>query len=131
LIIASRTAYINPYRLDVGNTNLTSLPELPSTHEYLNCYNNEISNLPIHPQGLTHMLCSGTHISALPDILPPKLEKLDCYGCPMTELPELPSTLTDIDFYHTDILERTRGKRMKNIGLISVSWIAPKQSKMI
>lgn len=71
---------------------LENLPELlPKTLKVLVCKNNKITKLPKLPYGLRTLDCSNNPLLELGDL--PNLVFLNCSGCGLTVLPDLPSTL--------------------------------------
>jgi Leucine-rich repeat (LRR) protein len=78
--------------LDCGSTLITELPELPAGLTELFCYNTKITSLPKLPTGLTVLVCRNSQITSLPE-LPVGLEKLFCHEAPfandMTFIDEL------------------------------------------
>ena len=101
--------------LDLSDTHLETLPELPSGLTqlncswnrltglasqmpifdkliYLECSNNQIACLPPLPQRLRYLYCNSNQLTSLP-LLPPSLTTLQCCSNTLAELPPLPSTL--------------------------------------
>ncbi|HXD91782.1 MAG TPA: hypothetical protein VNX01_01145, partial [Bacteroidia bacterium] len=64
-------------------TTFTSLPTLPNSLIYLDCSSNNISNLPVLPNSLTYLNCSRQFYSTP-----------HSYGVVLTSLPALPASLT-------------------------------------
>jgi Leucine-rich repeat (LRR) protein len=94
---------------------LTSLPELPSTLQalqcqfnqltsltelpllkVLNCSNNQLTILPELPLSLESIDCAVNHLTSLP-VLPDVMCHLDCCRNQLTSLPPLPSRLKHLD----------------------------------
>lgn len=70
---------------------LTSLPELPSTMQYLDCNTNHLRFLPSLPEGLVTLGCEKNPLETLPE-LPLQLSRITCQlpTCnPPTELNNL------------------------------------------
>lgn len=82
--------------LHLSETDITCLPELPSTLEVLDCSKTDIQVLPKLPTTLKYLDCSETLVSMLPE-LPSSLEKLDCSMTRIIELPSLPEGLLALD----------------------------------
>ena len=92
-------AFLPPFlkELSILNTNLYSLPPLPSTLTALLCsFNFYFDSLPPLPNALTYLECNENLLRVLPP-LPPTLVNLECYGNRLTVLPTLPNTLNNID----------------------------------
>jgi hypothetical protein len=74
-------------------TNLKTLPALPSTLTKLTCYaNEELTTLPALPPTLEEIVCSENNLTSLP-ALPPTLTILGCDDNQLTSLPSLPPAL--------------------------------------
>lgn len=86
-----------------GCENLEQLPTLPPTLEYLNCSETNIRVLPDLPDSLKELKCNRVDIIELPDTLPENLELLDIYRTYVSVLPELPDTLKKVDIRFTPI----------------------------
>ena len=71
--------------------------------EYLNCYNNKLTNLPKLPLKLKTLYCEYNKLNNLP-ILSNNLIKLICEYNKLTNLPELPNSLIDLDCFHNKII---------------------------
>jgi Leucine-rich repeat (LRR) protein len=79
--------------LNCGDNSLTSIPTLPNSITYLNCFNNtHITSLPTLPSSLTYLDCSDNFLTSLP-LLPSSLDTLNCNSNSLTGLPALPSSL--------------------------------------
>ena len=76
------------------NNNLHSLPKFPSSLIYLDCSNNEISNLCYYPN-LKHLNCSKNKLDSLPE-LSASLIHLDCSYNNLIDIPELPLNLISL-----------------------------------
>ncbi len=87
-------------RLDCNNTQITSLPELPSGLMELDCSNTLITLLPELPAGLRELYCYNTKITSLPK-LPSRLTMLVCRNSQITSLPELPVGLERLFCHET------------------------------
>ena len=68
---------------------LTTLPAVPSTLENLNVGLNQLTTLPPLPAGLTNLRCEGNILDSLPSTLPSGLTLLGCNGCGLHSLPPL------------------------------------------
>ena len=89
--------------LNCGNNyNITSLPALPSTLTYLDCYTNALTSLPALPNGLTQLWCENNSLTSLPT-LPNSLTGLYCFNNQLTSLPVLPNSLTRLDCWNNHI----------------------------
>jgi len=82
--------------LTCRQTNITSLPVLPSSLSYLNCGNNNLSSLPILPDSLKFLICNANHLTSLP-ALPNSITHIFCLQNQLTNLPTLPSSLIELD----------------------------------
>lgn len=71
---------------------LTSLPQLPDSVEFINCSYNNLTTLPPLPPSLKLLMCYYNKIPKLPP-LPPMLGLLDCSNNELTELTCLPASL--------------------------------------
>jgi Leucine-rich repeat (LRR) protein len=91
--------YLNCY-----NNQITNLPSLPASLTYLDCSYNQIIELPILPSTLTDLFCDVNQITDLP-ILPSTLVVLNCGYNQIADLPILPSTLVDLDC-HSNLLTK-------------------------
>ena len=94
---------INPHLFDLSRftrlrtficmyCELTTLPPLPDSIEFINCSYNNITTLPTLPASLRMLKCYYNKISILPS-LPPRLGILDCGNNELTELTCLPNSL--------------------------------------
>ncbi len=82
------------YNHDMNYTQtLLSLPALPPAVKYLNCSLNQIPVLPALPSVLKHLACASNYGINLPAILPANLTYLDCSGLSLTMLPSLPNSI--------------------------------------
>ena len=52
----------NQTTLNIRNQNLTYLPELPDSLEYLYCENNQLTELPELPDSLEYLLCRNNQL---------------------------------------------------------------------
>jgi Leucine-rich repeat (LRR) protein len=69
--------------------NLINLPEnLPITIQRLWCHNNQLTSLPLLPEGLKVLYCWSNQLTSLPP-LPADLRELCCYDNQLTSLPPL------------------------------------------
>lgn len=94
---------INPHLFDLSRftrlrtficmyCELTTLPPLPDSVEFIDCSYNNITILPPLPASLRILKCYYNKISVLPP-LPPALGLLDCGNNELTELTCLPNSL--------------------------------------
>jgi len=81
---------------------LTQLPTLPPTLEYLSCCHNQLKQLPTLPPTLKMLYCSNNQLTQLPT-LPPTLTMLICCYNQLKQLPNLQSTLTDLFCYNNQL----------------------------
>jgi len=81
--------------LNIGNLNLTELPELPEGLERLYCTNNQLTKLPKLPKGLERLYCDNNQLTELPE-LPKGLKYLYCGNNKLTKLPEIPKGLREL-----------------------------------
>lgn len=79
-------------KLFCGDTQITTLPELPSRLTDLYCDNTQITSLPKLPSRLRLFSCNNTQITMLPE-LPTGLTELSCENTRITSLPELSAGL--------------------------------------
>ena len=70
-------------RLDCYYNQLTQLPELPVSLTTLDCDSNQLTQLPELPASLTTLHCSGNQLTQLPE-LPASLILLYCFGNPLS-----------------------------------------------
>jgi uncharacterized repeat protein (TIGR01451 family) len=83
----------NLLEMNCGNNQLTSLPDLPDSLEYLSCSDNsQLISLPPFPPNLKYILVFGCAITNLP-ALPDSLELLFCQDNQISNLPVLPNAL--------------------------------------
>lgn len=75
-----------------GNPNLTQLPALPDSLQYLECTLDSLTSLPALPASLTDFNCGGNFVTSLP-ALPAFLRFLQVDSNLLTELPDFPSSL--------------------------------------
>lgn len=78
--------------LDCG---LSSLPALPASLSILNCGANSLTQLPTLPNNLYRLFAGNNHLTVLPD-LPAGLSALDCSNNQLTSLPTLPADLYNL-----------------------------------
>lgn len=83
---------------------LTELPILPNTLKILNCSGNILTNLPILPSTLIKLYCSYNEIIVLPK-LPNSLNILSCGSNNIIEILELPINLTIFDCSSCKIIQ--------------------------
>jgi len=76
---------------------LTALPVLPDSLEYLDCDENHLTSLPVLPDSLEWLSCCDNHLTSLP-VLPDSLEWLSCCDNHLTSLPELSDSLNELDY---------------------------------
>jgi serine/threonine protein kinase len=81
--------------LSCENNELTSLPELPSSLQYLYCGQNKLTSLPELPHGIIQLFCEDNRLTSLPE-LPDNLTHLSCYENQITSLPALPNTIISL-----------------------------------
>jgi Leucine-rich repeat (LRR) protein len=81
--------------LNLTNSDLSTLPELPEDLVELNCFNNRLTSLPVLPKGLMKLDCFNNELTSLPE-LPKNLFLLNCNSNQIITLPELPETLEDL-----------------------------------
>ena len=84
--------------IDVSGKGLTYLPDLSRFKQLtkLDCYFNQLTELPPLNNNLTHLSCSGNQLTELPP-LNDNLTILECYHNQLTELPPLNNTLKVLD----------------------------------
>jgi hypothetical protein len=111
-------------RLDISNTRIKNISNLPETLTSLNfnstkvrdipllperlinlyCSNNNLRELKNLPQGLGYLNCSHNDIEAF-EYLPQSLTYLDCSYNELTSLPTLPEFLIDINCSNNNLME--------------------------
>jgi Leucine-rich repeat (LRR) protein len=74
---------------------LTTLPSLPPSLDFMMCDGNQLTVLPELPLHLTYLSCSCNQLTFLPS-LPHELNKLYCSSNLLEMIPELPSTLVGL-----------------------------------
>ena len=88
--------------IDCYENQLTELPILPLSLKSLICSNNQLTNLPTLSDNLKKLWCSDNKLTELP-ILPDSLSQLYCKSNQLTELPTLPGSLKGITYYNNPI----------------------------
>jgi len=93
--------------INCSNNNLTELPPLPTSLQKLFCHNNFITELPpILPTSLQILYCYNNKLTELPPNLPNSLQILHCYDNKLTELPTiLPYSLQKLHCYDNNLTE--------------------------
>jgi Leucine-rich repeat (LRR) protein len=93
--------YENIMSLNCYKNDLTELPKLPDRLKYLYCPRNELIKLPDHlPDSLKELDCSRNNIKELPNHLPDSLKKINCARNNIKELPDhLPDSLKELNCY--------------------------------
>jgi len=81
--------------LDCNNNELTELPKLPDKLDHLECSSNKLTELPKLPDNLRYLGCSNNALKVLPS-LPSGLVWLYCSNTQIEKLPNLPETLTQL-----------------------------------
>ncbi len=84
--------FSNLTSLNVADNDLTFLPLLPNGLKTFRCSNNRLTQLPVLPSGLTVFHCYGNLLTSLPE-LPKNLEVFNCSQNRLSTLPVLPNTL--------------------------------------
>ena len=69
--------------------------KIPSNCIEFNCGNSNLSSLPELPQTLKYLYCSNNNLSYLQE-LPQTLIDLDCYNNKINKFPKLPQSLTEL-----------------------------------
>ena len=88
------------------NNNLTKLPHLPYTLNYLECFSNKLESLPKLPFGLSHLDVSNNKLTEIPR-LPECITRLDVSFNKIRKLPsnfEYSSYILTLKISHTDII---------------------------
>ncbi len=96
--------FTNLKELDIYQTSVKSLPELPLGLKKLNCESNRLTSLPKLPFGLEYLNISWNQLTSLPE-LPNSLKVFKCVNNPLVDLPELPSNLESFTYAYVDITE--------------------------
>lgn len=81
--------------LDVGNTHITSFPQMPPLLTYLYCYGDSLISTANLPASLTTFNCGSNFLTSI--ILPPNLQILFCHSNQLTSLPALPNSLVYLE----------------------------------
>ncbi len=71
--------YDNIIYINCCNNQLTELPRLPNLLEIFWCNNNKLTELPELPNLLKELYCSNNQLTSLPK-LPNSLQRLYCYN---------------------------------------------------
>ena len=83
--------------LGISNTQITVLPDLPSTLTHFVCTDNQqLTALPALPSGIIELICRNNPLLTALPALPSELRYLDCRYNQLTALPELPSGLGEL-----------------------------------
>ena len=77
--IPSLKRFTNLISLRCECNNLTQLPELNNSLEYLHCNNNQLTQLPPLNSSLRELYCSNNQLTQLPE-LNSSLQNLHCYN---------------------------------------------------
>lgn len=88
-----------------SNNQLTQLPFLPSTIQYLHLQENQLTCLPDHlPPDLRYLDCKKNRLRYLPTCLPFRLSWVDCGGNELLEIPQsLPVCLVALVCCHNQL----------------------------
>jgi len=91
--------------IDIGHCErIQALPPLPNTIEYLEINNTSISVLPELPRRLVRLNCADTPIAVIPGPLPRRIQELDISRTQVTVLPQpLPSSLRSLGVEGTPV----------------------------
>jgi E3 ubiquitin-protein ligase SspH2 len=102
---------------------LAELPDLPcSLISLYACELPRTISLPKLSQGLQVLSVGDTGIGLLPDLLPPCLEKLNCWGTPIQQLPEqLPAGLRHLDCDECSSLQRLPAHLPPGLKVITIN----------
>ena len=79
-----------------ANHDLNTLPTLPSSLQFLSCGEDFLNGIPFLPSTLTYLSCFDTHVISLPG-LPAGLTYLDCSDNSLIFIPPLPDSLAWFD----------------------------------
>jgi Leucine-rich repeat (LRR) protein len=96
----------NLKKLFCSGNRLTSLPPLPDTLELLVCGWNKLTELPQLPARLEELQCENNNLTSLP-VLPNTLIVLNCEDNQITELPQIPFRLTHLNARNNPIVKLT------------------------
>jgi Leucine-rich repeat (LRR) protein len=94
-------------RLDCYHNQLSQLPELPASLQGLYCSGNQLNQLPELPVSLQQLNCSFNQLNQLPE-LPASLQQLDCSSNQLNQLPELPASLQWLYCYNNRFDDATK-----------------------
>jgi Leucine-rich repeat (LRR) protein len=90
--------------LDLTDSDLAELPQLPPNLKKLLCSGNQLTSLPPLPDTLELLICGWNKLTELPP-LPAKLEVVHCENNNLTSLPMLPNTLIELNCEDNQITE--------------------------
>ena len=96
----------NLKQLLCSGNKLTSLPPLPDTLKLLICSYNQLTDLPPLPASLEELDCEHNNLTSLP-ILNNRLKVLVCEDNQITELPQIPLRLTHLNARNNPIIKLT------------------------
>jgi len=96
----------NLKQLLCSGNKLTSLPPLPDTLKLLICGHNQLTELPPLPDSLEELDCEHNNLTSLP-ILNNRLKVLVCEDNQITELPQIPLRLTHLNARNNPIIKLT------------------------
>ncbi|MDF3029164.1 MAG: hypothetical protein K0S23_3471 [Fluviicola sp.] len=99
-------AFVNLINLNCYNNQISVLPALPSTLEFLDCSSNQLSSLPALPGSLYILLCKNNLLTTFA-ALPPSLVIFGFDGNQVTTLPALPSSLNILSCSYNLLTELT------------------------
>ena len=77
IILSNLKNYTKLKKFDCNYCDLTELPNLPNSLEYLSCNENKLTELPDLPNSLIDLSCNDNKLTELPD-LPNSLTHLYC-----------------------------------------------------
>ena len=100
--IPSLKRFKNLIQLKCDNNQLTQLPELNDSLEFLSCQHNKLTKLPELNSSLQILNCSYNYLTQLPE-LNSSLEELSCQNNQLTCLPELNSSLKNLYCYNNQL----------------------------
>ena len=107
--------------LNLSKLGLTSLPPLPATLRFLDCYYNQLTSLRSLPATLEMLDCSGNQLTSLPP-LPATLRVLDCYNNQLTSLRSLPVTLQRLFCWGNKFPNRNNGESIPDFQHRIETW---------
>lgn len=95
-------AFVNLTMLNCYNNQLSTLPVLPSNLIFMDISSNQLNSLPVLSASMNFLFCNNNQITALP-ALPPNLIFFGCEGNQLTSLPVIPSSVKALTIGHNQL----------------------------